>query len=83
MSLTSLPEGGNPIVLPKASAQKLGLEIGDKVVLYFLGERVTVRACTLMATLELTNTVQPPVSYTQLDVYKRQVFTAPWLMRDY
>lgn len=59
LSLTSLPEGGNPIVLPKASAQKLGLEIGDKVVLYFLGERVTVRACTLMATLELTNTAQP------------------------
>lgn len=59
LSLTSLPEGGNPIVLPKASAQKLGLEIGDKVVLYFLGEHVTVRACTLMATLELTNTAQP------------------------
>lgn len=59
LSLTSLPEGGNPIVLPKASAQKLGLELGDKVVLYFLSERVTVRACTLMATLELTNTAQP------------------------
>lgn len=42
LSDTTLTEGANPIVLPKASAQKLGLTIGDKVVLYFLGDKVSV-----------------------------------------
>ena len=70
LSETTLAEGANPIVLPKASAQKLGLTIGDKVVLYFLGDKVSVRSFTLIAILELTNTAQP-LAYVTNDLLGR------------
>ena len=66
----TLAEGANPIVLPKASAQNLGLTIGDKVVLYFLGDKVSVRSFTLIAILELTNTAQP-LAYVTNDLLGR------------
>lgn len=37
----------NPIVLPSKVAERMGLGIGDKVRLYFTGDRVRVRAYTL------------------------------------
>ena len=70
LSDTTLAEGANPIVLPKTSAQKLGLTIGDKVVLYFLGDKVSVRSFTLIAILELTNTAQP-LAYVTNDLLGR------------
>ena len=70
LSEITLAEGANPIVLPKASAQKLGLTIGDKVVLYFLGDKVSVRSFTLIAILELTNTAQP-LAYVTNDLLGR------------
>lgn len=70
LTVDTLAEGSNPIVLPRSSAERLGLTIGDKVVLYFLGDKVSVRSFTLIATLELTNTAQP-LAYVTNDLLAR------------
>lgn len=70
LTVDTLAKGANPIVLPRSSAERLGLTIGDKVVLYFLGNKVSVRSFTLIATLELTNTAQP-LAYVTNDLLAR------------
>lgn len=60
----------NPIVLPRIIARRMELKVGDKVRLYFINDRIAVRAFTLIGTLELTNTAQP-VAYTTNEVLGR------------
>lgn len=49
-----------PLVLPLAQAQKLKLNVGDKVYLYFMGERIVLRPFTLVGLYELGGGEQLP-----------------------
>lgn len=45
-------KGGNPIILPKAYAEKMSLSVGDKVRLYFMGDKIRVRSFYLASVYE-------------------------------
>lgn len=49
---TDATKGGHPIVLPKAYAEKMSLSAGDKIRLYFMGDKMRVRSFYLTSVYE-------------------------------